>query len=250
VFSPRTRLHAANVFDSFRKGIRDDLQGSVLTSWSVHLFPWELQTASIAIPQFVHTRTDESLEQFGDRFAEERFGRDGNDFWRACDLLSGHCLFTYTASLGFGKSCDRVPAGHVGDVLARTRDEGGIDEQRSLCERRLGEYAEALNRLSSMQSAARRGHDLLNVWKLAARNLMNRAEVSQFLLEHADAVIEGRGLQSAAAQRARILLGRMRALRAETDSLYEPMVRPARRSLMMHFLFDAIDTALSALSGS
>ena len=43
VFAPRNWYHMANTFDSCHKGLSPSLSGSVLTSWSVHLHPWELQ---------------------------------------------------------------------------------------------------------------------------------------------------------------------------------------------------------------
>ena len=56
VFTPRTWLHVANTMGWFLKG--RSFLGSVLTFWSVHLFPWELQWTSIAVPTFLPAETE------------------------------------------------------------------------------------------------------------------------------------------------------------------------------------------------
>jgi hypothetical protein len=248
VFSPRDRLHTANVFDSSRKGLGPDMHGAVLTSWSVHLFPWELQTVCVAAPPFVKANAGASIDEFREHFARERFGGPAEDFWRACDLLSGGCLFTYTSSLGHNKSCPEIPANHAAATLERIRAQGRIQEEADLCATRLAQYNEALELVKGLEATVRRGQELLKFWKLAARNLANRAEVSAFLLAHADEVIAGAVLDTQELQRARIHLARLRALRRETDELYARMIQPHRRALMIGYMFGAVEQALIGLA--
>jgi len=247
VFSPRDRLHTANVLDSARKGLGGRMHGTVVTSWSVHLFPWELQAAYLAAPSFVKAG-GASLDAFRNDFARERFGGQAEDFWRACELLSGTCLFTYTSSLGFDKSCPEVPANHAAATIERIRAEGRLQQEAQLCGARLAEYTEALELIKGLEASVRRGQELLKFWKLAARNLANRAEVSAYLLAHAENLIRGAALDAQDMQRARIHLARVRALRRDTDELYAKMVRPHRRALMIGYMFGAVEQALIALA--
>lgn len=247
VFSPRDKLHRANVFDSLHKGKQDTLRGTVLTSWSVHLFPWELQAAHIAMPSFVVSNPQGSQEDFCRHFASERFGLRSDNFWRMVDLLSGSCLFTATPDLGFDKSCRDVPEDHAVNAIARIRDENRVDTMLATCRERLGQYREGLRIARSLAKDATRGHDLLRVWTLAGRNLVNRAEVSEFLLANADALVGEQALDVESSQRARILLGRLRTVRRDTDQLYESMIRPSRRERMIGYMFGAVEHALSAL---
>mgnify|MGYP001016553351 FL=1 len=89
VFAPRTWLHLVNTYDSFRKGAPPHLAGSLLTSWSVRILPWEVQLACIDLAGFLQANPGGSLADFQAWFARYRFGlRDGVGFWRACGLLS------------------------------------------------------------------------------------------------------------------------------------------------------------------
>ncbi len=72
VFSPRNWYHMANTFDSFQKGMADHLEGSLLTSWTVHLFPYELQLACIAIPAYLAENPEGTLEGFQREFVKDR----------------------------------------------------------------------------------------------------------------------------------------------------------------------------------
>jgi hypothetical protein len=249
VFSPRDRLHTANVLDSVGKGMGAGLHGSLLTSWSVHLFPWELQLAYIGAPPFVRANPGGGEEALREAFVKERFGVRASAFFDACDLLSGACLFTNTATLGFGKSCEPVAPDHVQRTITDLRSENRLGREAGVCRERLSEYARALDLLRQLDGQVLRGQDLVRQWKLAARNLANRAEVSAFLLDHADAVADGAVLPPDEGQRARILLGRLRQLRKETDEAYAAMIKPTRRAYMVGCMFAAVERAMERLVG-
>jgi len=249
IFTPRSLLHMANTFDSFHKGLSSHLCGSVLTSWSVHLFPWELQLATIDLPGFVHADPGASIEDFQTWFTRERFGTDDASFWQACDLLSNSCLFTHTSSLGYDKACLPVAEDHVQRTLTHIGATGRLEEEIKTCHARREEYSQALRHLEAFAQKITKGETILDLWKLAARNLINRAEASAFLLEHADAVVEGRAASGSAGRAARRILHDLRALRRETDELYQTMIRPTRKDEMIGYMYGAVEAALTRLAG-
>ena len=56
---------------------------------------------------------------------------------------------------------------------------GDLEEELATCERRLAEYREGLALFEAYAKIAKNGHEELEAWNLAARNLINRAEASQ-----------------------------------------------------------------------
>jgi hypothetical protein len=89
VFGPRNWLHVVNTCDSFAKGLQPHLAGAVLTSWTVHLFPYELQWGPIDLGPWVAANPGAPVEMFQPEFVRERFGMaDWEPFWEACGLLS------------------------------------------------------------------------------------------------------------------------------------------------------------------
>ncbi|HEX2695000.1 MAG TPA: family 20 glycosylhydrolase, partial [Acidobacteriota bacterium] len=113
VFAPRTYFHMRNTYDSFRKGMSGRLDGAVLTSWTVHLFPWELQRTSIELPKFIAAHPDGDLGAFEKAFVQEHFGVDHTGFFAAAGRLANRGLFNYAADLGFFKDAMPAPRGYV-----------------------------------------------------------------------------------------------------------------------------------------
>jgi len=239
VFSPRSWFHMTNTFDSAAKGLEKRLAGVVLTSWTVHLFPWELQLACIDIPPYVAEHPRASLDAYQAAFMRARFGAADERFWRACGLLSKKCLFTHTASLGFDKSAPAVALDYAKAAVDKIAAEGRLHVEAENCRARLAEYREALRLFEAFGKKAREGHEYLAFWIIAARNLVNRAEVSLALL----AAAAGETPKNAADLRAEL-----RILRAETDGLYAPIIKPARRKEMMDWMYASVDSALQAVA--
>ncbi len=249
VFAPRSYLHLANTFDWCRKTLRSGLDGMLLTSWSVHLFPWELQLACIDVPGWQAANPAGSLRDFEGWFIRERFGTDDSAFWAACGLLSKSCLFTHTSSLGFSKSCLGVPDNHVAATIRQLGDNGGLDEVLASCRQREQEYRKGLAKIDAFTAKAIRGREILAVWQWAGRNLLHRAAAAAMLLEQAESVLSAHPLSGAEAAAAGDLLCGMRTLRSETEELLAPMIRPTRRAQMVAYMYEAIEDALAALAG-
>ena len=248
VFSPRNWLHLANTFDSFRHGLSGHLYGSVLTSWSVRLHPWELQLACISAPSLLRANPCASIEDFQVWFARERFGSDGTSFWKACGLLSKSCLFSHSGSLGYGKAALPVVEDHVQRTIAGIRAREELEEEIRMCQARQMEYRQSLRHFETFARQATRGREYVEMWQLAARNLINRAQASILLLAHAEEVIGGKALSDPYSGTARDVLLEMRALREETDRLYRTMIRPVRRRRMISYMYDAVEKAIARLA--
>ncbi len=247
VFAPRSSLHAENVFDSTNKGFGPQLAGTLLTSWSTHLVPWELQHPSMAIPAFLNKRPGGTIEEFRDWYTRRKFGAKRPEFWHACELLSGTCLFSTPETLGFDGDCLPVSEWLVPDTLRRLRDAGGLEEELATCERRKKEYAEALRIIRKLEVRIMRGQGVMQAWKRAARGLELRAQASSVLLRASEAVIAGTPGDVHAAQRARIVLGRSRALRREVSEHYVRMLPDSHTSRIVGYLFGPVEAALARL---
>lgn len=256
VFSPRNWLHVANTFDSFKKGMQPHLRGSVLTSWSVHLFPWELQWPAISAPAYLLRHPNGTLSKYPAWFEHRHFKVEDQDdapvgiFWKAAGLLSKSCLFSHTHSLGFGKEGLPVPSDHVADTLRKIKDAGQLDQFAAQCQRRLADYEESLRLFENFTLRADQAASDLFCWKLAARNLVHRARTSLFLLENAEKVITGQALDSTKdRQTAQQLLESLRDLRTLTENVYESFIRPLRACMMTEYMFGAVERALAILAG-
>lgn len=245
VFTPRHERHLRNTWDSIDKGLTAPrLEGAVLTSWSVHLHPWELQHAHIAATGYLASRPGATIDEFRDWYTKDTFGLTGNRFWEAAEALSAPCLFSYTSSLGYGKACLPVPEYHVRDTINNIVDGGRLEKELDRARQRGSEYAHGLELFTTLREEASKGDRALALWELAARTLLNRAEATECLLlsriEGFDPA-EQRG-------RAQAVLEQMRLLRAEYEKVYEPMIRPARRTQMIGYMFDSVETALAELA--
>ncbi len=239
VFAPRDWWHLANTYDSCSKGLQADLAGSVLTSWTVHLFPWELQLAMISMPPYLADHPEASILRFEADFVESRFGVvEDRDFWVACGLLSKRCLFTHTASLGFNKAANPVPLDHAEKGIEKVKADGKLDAELDNAKARLAEYRKALALFEAFGERAERGERVLYAWTLAARNLVNRAEAAAALL------MAARGEPV----RVEHILEQSKRLRAETDRFYGDIIKPARRGEMMDWMYASVDAALEAVA--
>jgi hypothetical protein len=250
VFSPRNWYHMVNTFDSFRKGMGEHLHGSVLTSWTVHLFPYELQLACIAIPGYLAGNPRGTIEEFQQAFVQERFGLDeAQDFFRACGLLSKSCLFTHTSSLGFGKDTMPVPLDWAARKVQEADDKERAEAELNNCTDRLQEYRQALGIFERLATEAPTGHELLDAWLLAARNLINRAEAAAILLERVEDAEQGMPMDPEEKAHAIGILAEMRALKEQTRAAYSRIYRPGRCAEAVGWMFDSVEHALAEAVG-
>ena len=244
VFAPRTFFHMRNTADSFRKGTSGWLKGAVLTSWTVHLFPWELQRTSIELPHYLADHPGGDLDAFEKAYVREHFGVDDSGFFLAIGRLANRGLFNYADDLGFFKDARPAPRGYVANRIEEMAKKGELENELGSCEARLKEYREGLAQFGALAKVAKRGHEELRAWDLAARNLVNRAESSRLLLK---ARLSGAGPEIAA--EAGRVIERLRALRRETEEAVSAEVKPSRTAEMMHWMYDSMEAALDKAAG-
>jgi hypothetical protein len=246
VFSPRHERHLRNTWDSAEKGLTTPaLKGTVLTSWSVHLHPWELQHAQISAVGYRAQDPSRTLDDFRAWYTDRTYGLKDNGFWEAVEGLSEPCLFTYTRSLGFGKACLPVRENHVEKTVAKIIQDGDLEKELQRARKRIEEYRHSLALIRALQEDAVKGGKTLALWELAARTLVNRAEASELILLTRAAGYDTEGQR----EHARKLLDEMRGLRAEYEEVYSGMIRGSRRTLMIGYMFDAVVTKLARLAG-
>lgn len=238
VFAPRNWYHIANTFDSFRKGVEEHMCGSMLTSWTVHLFPWELQLACIDIPGFLHRDENATIEAFQEAFLAERFGTKDATFWRACGLLSKNSLFAFANTLGYDKATLPVPLQYAADMVKKLAGEDKLDEELTNSRERLAEYRQSANLLEAFAAKASKGREILDWWKLAGRNLINRAEAAVFLLQNA------KGQSPRDGQK---ILADLRSLRKETEEAYSTIIKPTRRKQIIGWIYASVENALAEI---
>jgi len=239
VFAPRTFFHMRNTADSFRKGSAAGLKGAVLTSWTVHLFPWELQRPSIELPGFMAASPGRTLDDFERSYVRGHFGVDDPGFFAAAGRLAKRGLFNYARDLGFFKDALPAPLGYVSRRIEEMAKKGELETELAECEIRLGEYRQGLDLFKAYAKIATSGKEELGAWILAARNLVNRAEASKLLL--LDRMGKS-GLEAGA--EARRILEELRMLRQETEAAVARTIKPSRTAEIMGWMYGSVEAAL------
>jgi hypothetical protein len=243
VFAPRTFFHMRNTADSFRKGLSGERRGALLTSWTVHLFPWELQETSIEIAPFIVRDPGGDLAAFETSYARDHFGVDDRRFFAAVGRLAKRGLFNYAADLGFFKDAEPAPRDFVLKRVEEITKSGRLEEEARSCSDRLEEYSRGLAELGEYSKTAKKGQSELRSWELAARNLVNRAEAGRLLLRSRS----NEGQTKVRREAARVLEG-LRALRKETEAAYLTRVKPRRTEEIMRWMYDSVEAALEKMA--
>jgi hypothetical protein len=250
VFNPRNWFHLINIYDSARKGFSKPQLGCVLTSWSVHLFPYEFQRAHIQLMGQMAQNKNLELTAFLDGYVEQMLGTSGKAFWKACALVSSPSLFTHTSTLGFDKKALPVAKTHVIDTLQKMEQEGTLEKAQVNTLECLAGYKEALGMFLELQSNAADPEKLLPFWILATRNLINRAACTAFLITHL-ANLHDPSINVAAEEKekATALLYNLRDLKIQTTLMYEPIQKSTRRAELISLIFDSTEYAMERVLG-
>ncbi|MBN1437095.1 MAG: family 20 glycosylhydrolase [Sedimentisphaerales bacterium] len=247
IFTPRHWFHVVNTFDSFHKGESDHLAGAVLTSWTVRLHPWELQTSAIDIPGFLAANPDANIQDFQKSYSKDRFGLDDNSIWEACGLLSKVCSLMESYQIGFEKHTLAVPSDTVQRQITEWADKDELNSRLRDCVSYGKEYRQGLEKLKDIAGRAKKGQDLLALWILAAQNLINRSDVTAFLLRTELSQRLGIDLAESHWQNGRALLDQMRELKAETEVMYRDSLKPTRRAEIISWIYDSTEYAMVSL---
>jgi len=249
VFTPRNRLHLVNAFDSLNAGSAPNLNGSVLTSWTVRIHPWEYQRQIIGLPYFRRYFPEKSLNDYELYFCRSRLGLNHVQFFNAIGKLSIPCFLSDSHKLGITKDIGKIPVNTV-EKLVNGIPVKDVDSMLKENRARLAEYKAAFDELKAIRHQATRGKRLVDEWILAARNLINRAEAAIFLLVCRKDKIKTR-LPEKDDRRAigAKILKDMAKLKSETDWFYVPILKPARRKLAISWIYDSVEAVLKKRTG-
>lgn len=234
VFSPLQSRHEPNTWDFARNGL-ERADGVCLTSWSVHLHPWEMQKSCIDMVPFLAANPDADLETFRKTFVRDTFGEDTQGFLQVQELLEQLAPYTFTRSLGFHKSCLTIPGDFILNTVRELHEKGDVAAELEKARKALDGYEKGMTVLSRIRQKADAGSEYLDVWELMGRVLVHRAQADIFLFSPASEQKDD--------QREH-LLQELDALRAEVEALYTTIHLPIRGREITGWMFTAFRYAL------
>ena len=134
----------------------------------------------------------------------------------------------------------------VRDKLDELAQEGKLDDEIRNCQNRLEEYQKALEMFTAYQARVRKGAEELDHWKLAADNLINRAQVGIVLLRSRRPGADSHTL----ARQAKLLLAQMRTVEDQTRQAMALRLKPTRLNRIMDWLYAPVDAALTQVASA
>ena len=233
VFAPRLMHHLNNCFDSMRKGSEDHLNGLMLTSWSVHLFPWELQRIFMAVNLFLQEQPHGDIDQYKTWYSRRYHGFADEKFWEAVELLAAPLRWALTVEIGHSKKNLAIPETCILGALAKMTPAEKAEEVKRVKQYKNG-YEKALELLRNLDGT---DTEEMACWKLAAENLTVRAQGSLVLLDEKD---------DDSGDEAKAVMEKSMGLMERTQAMYENKLCPSRRKDCLHWLYGAFHHALEA----
>lgn len=230
VFAPRHDHHFKNHREWRRAFAEIPLEGVMLTSWSWHLFPLELQMPVIALAAYDGLGD----AQYEEAFARDWLGVDGKEFFRAVRLLSPPVLFSMTAKIGHNQ-VNHVAAPDA--VIKEAQKLSAKKENRARESEKaaalLAGYQDAARALRKLEAQAGGDREMLRDWILAADNLVFRARLQLFLLASEPDEVQRQALSAA-----------LDGLRQRSEAMYLKKVGPACTALLTGNIFGPAEHAL------
>ena len=159
--------HIFNSCTMMRKGMEN--LGYLHTSWTVHLFFYELQ------PAIELASSSGDCRKLMDDYTQTHFGIGGEEFFAALDMLSARVLFSGAESTGCGKAVKEPAPGIIRRRLEEYQNFGILLPQLDTTIRSLPLFEAAWAKLLDLQTRITRGGELFSLYILAARTLVNRA---------------------------------------------------------------------------
>ena len=182
VFAPAW-FHLANSFDYMQKSMESHLKGFMLTSWTVHQLPWELQNICVSMNKFLTTSPKGAFAEYQNWYSENIIGCDNIKFWKAIEQLSNPLPLALTRDIGHDKGNHATPPDAILQSIEKylkkqTKEEliKNIKEQKAL-------FIQAISTLEQLKKETKKDTSELEAWLLAAHNLLNRAKSVIAILE-------------------------------------------------------------------
>ncbi len=238
VFAPRTELHLRNIGDTVRYAEKIDAEGTILTSWTWHIFPWDLQRPLFVFYGKVGAGNSPDHNEFLDQYGRDRLALKNESFAQICRLLETPCPLTDVNQLGFYKGCINRRAGGLRDFLTgcqRADQLSPMIEQATVAE---AAYLDAKAILDEAAGDQRDSNPEFAAWQLAADCLAVRSRSARNLLM--------RQARLAKSDETR-LVEMERQLRARSLTALRQTVFPGRAEQMVSCQFDDVIEALENL---
>jgi len=235
VFAPRHDHHFKNYREWRRAFAEIPLEGVMLTSWSWHLFPLELQMPVIALAAY------EGLDdaQYEEAFARDWLGADGKEFFRAVRLLSVPVLFSMTAKIGHNQvNHVAMPEAVIKEAQRLSQNEKDRARESEKAAALLAGYQDAADALRKLEAQASGDKEMLRDWILAADNLAFRARLQLFMLAPEPDETQRQALSAA-----------LDGLRRRSEAMYLRKVGPACAALLTGNIFGPAEHALQNWRG-
>ncbi len=236
VFAPRLDHHLHNCLDSMQRGLKPDMRGYLLTSWSVHLFPWELQRIFIAAGAFKQEHPYGSVEAFEPWYLKRFYGKQLDGFWEAIRLTSEPVRWSRTVEIGHSKKNLAIPKTFVLDEINRMNSREKEEERRQV-ELLIKGYEKAIRLFETMDANSTE----IVCWHLAARNLLARAQGVQILLDE---------YGSKTSAQVESIRSESMSLMEETSAMYAGKLVHNRKRQFISWMYDAFHHALEAKAAS
>jgi len=230
VFAPRHDHHLKNYREWRRAFAEIPLEGVMLTSWSWHLFPLELQMPVVALAAY--DGLDDA--QYEEAFARDWLGIDSKEFFRAARLLSTPVLFSMTAKVGHNQiNHVAAPDAVMKEALKLSPKEKDRARESEKAAALLAGYQDAASALRKLEAQAGSDKEMLRDWILAADNLVFRARLQLFLLAPEPDEAQRQALSAA-----------LDSLRQRSEAMYLKKVGPACAALLTGNIFVPAEHAL------
>lgn len=181
VFAPRTDLHLRNIGDTVHYADQIGALGTILTSWTWSLFPWELQRPLMVYYIAAAEAKKPDRDEFLNAYGSSRLSLPADTFARVCRLLETPCPLTDVDQLFFYKGGINRRPNALTDFLAERRENG--QASRLLDEATAAEtvYEEAIASITVSTNPQNKAHPEWKAWRLAADCLFVRARSARHL---------------------------------------------------------------------
>ena len=236
-FCGNAMLRIKNVFDAAKAGVKN--AGTLVTSWTQHLFPYELQNPAISAAIAGVSNKFNSAEEFLASYGKEQFNLEiaGNLFPQVIKDLSNNCLFADTKGMGHSKF-RRVPRSDHYTAVIKRMDNDTLDKYIIQANNALAAFYRAERNLEIIRSKASFGIEELELWILAAKNLQLRARFALLMLYR-----EGYREQVFTEK----IIKDFEVVRNETAQIYKGRVTSRCMNRFLYILFDLPIKTLQSL---
>ncbi|PCJ62647.1 MAG: hypothetical protein COA79_03780 [Planctomycetota bacterium] len=227
IFASRAQLHFDNCFDSIAKSKQSHLSGFMLTSWTVHMFPWELQRIFIAIPSFLKENPNGAQEEYKKWYENKYFQASLPSFWKAVDLISTPVLGSRTRDTVHNKSNLKIEK----EAFSTQLQKAETTTESTKLNQTIKEFEEALSLFQKVRNENSNNTYEVDHWILATKNLITRSQGTLQLL--------GENQKDN-----NTILKTSQELKTETEKMYQDKLSPIRRSEIIHWIYDSFHHAL------